>query len=614
MSSLLLAIIIQYNYAKLKVYQEPNSTIARKHFISTLNFEFGHQYGLVAVTGTNQECSKDISDRILKQCYKHAAPVIIANRADANANKEATEKFLRSKIIISFLENVEDISKLVNAFRDYSIFDLRANIFFIVCNPVEDTNWIEDVGEEIWQKRILNFFIIYYKTQLEVITYNPFIGKVINYTNSPVSYSNRYRNKIRNLHGYRLYAGATNDGIRIIYKNGKHYGRDIKLMTDIVEQLNATLNISMARNNSLLALNEDISSALLNFSVVTRFRYNFDEDVFKNSDFTYPYDEEGYVIIAPKGKMRNPYLNLFYTFHIYVWILTISAMISIMLIVYLIDNILKFPRKDDPLIQNLRLFVNLPTPELAKSITSKKILICFSIWSSIIMSMAFQSSLTSALVTARYAKDIDTLEELEKSHLSILVSKTFADIVPNTSRLHQQFIYSNRNISLDMLLDGNTNYAYGMTVRETAQIIVDRTKQKFGRDIFKVVRQPLIPGYRGYFFAKDSPYLDVINELMSLYREFGLPRDGANDMPPEELSRKHIVITDRHSPKLDISHLQTAFYILLIGFFIAVSTLFYEINVHKDDNQKERKNRMKKMFDKSQFHLSLLCKRSDYLP
>lgn len=597
----LLEVIIPFNSAELRIYEEPKSTIAFRNFTLNLKEEFENK-NLFTVIGSNKACSGDISEWLLKTHYK--PPVIIAN--EGTDNEQGPKRHVDSEMNVIFLDNVEEIHTVLKSLQRHSFFHVYGNMFFIVCNPIEETNWIEDTCKEIWQKRILNFFLIYYTTQLEVITYNPFFNTYTNYTNIAVNYRDLLNDKLNDLNGYRLCAGSVVDYPRIVYQNGKYYGNDVTFIADIVKHMNATLDISLPSN--YIALHGNIKKGLFDFSVATRFIYDFQDlesIIITAEEFTYPFSKEGYTVIAPKGKLRNPILNLFYTFDIYVWILITTVIALITYEIYYIDKILKCPRRDDPFVQTLRIFVNLPTPELEVSVPTKTYLIIFTIWFSVIINIAFQSSLTSALVTARYSKDIDSIKDLEESHLNILISKGFADIIPNTSKLHNQFVYyNNKSRILAMLLDGNTDYAYGINALESAQILVRRINAKFGKDIFTVVKESLIPGYRGYIFTEDSPYLKTIDDLMLLYKEYGLPHvadfaiEHKNILFPES---EHFNTNNTNAGsiglKLSLLHLQTAFYILFMGFLFALLVLFYEIISYKKNRRNCKKKVTKTKFE-----------------
>lgn len=575
--------------SKLLIPKDSQFEIELRQVAAQIPSVFNRQYEVIALTNVDDEIANDFVDIILEETLQ--VPKLITNETTSG---DLSLSELKTGIIVTFFANLSAIDKALSDLKSFSFFSLRANIFFIICTPVEETSWLRTEGARIWEENILNFLFIYYADRLEMAAFNPFLDEeIVHYTNEPIS-GRMFANKILHLHGHNLTVAATEDLPSVVYRNGAWTGKDIALMNNVLTNINASVQIIHCK--SYVTLLENVVSRVADLSLQTKFIFNFSEgSQYGAAEFSYPFVTDGYVLVVPKGKLSPPYLNIFLVFQADVWISIFIACLLITLVFLSASCFSEFQR-NEPFLEILRLFINLPTPEFSGALFSKKMLLVFCIALSMILNMAFQSALTSALITPRYLPDIKTLKDLDDSKMPILVAKLFSDI-SLAVELNEQFVYANKSYEIELILNGVDDRAYGLNNLESADFLVNAAKAKFNREVFRVIRDYLVPGYRAYVFPSGSPYLVTINDMLSKYREFGLEHSIKNlDFKRETSTSSDQNVTAQENDAtvvLGLQHVQTAFLILIMGQFVGAFVFFLELVTFKCNKRNKRKRRTK---------------------
>lgn len=166
---------------------------------------------------------------------------------------------------------------------------------------------------------------------------------------------------------------------------------------------------------------------------------------------------------------------------------------------------------------------------------------------SFIMCSAYESIISSRLVNEPKAKQIDTLEELDKSGIKILT--TFPDVFKPTSedinkdslpnRLHTKQKYIPFS-DVVMLNETKSSILTKTTIAIYCNAInFDKTT---GRDMFHIVKEKPLHLHRSFIVPKTSPYRERMNEILMQSIESGFVCFATNEGKFETF-KKYIIRT-----------------------------------------------------------------------
>lgn len=119
-------------------------------------------------------------------------------------------------------------------------------------------------------------------------------------------------------------------------------------------------------------------------------------------------------------------------------------------------------------------------------------------------------------------------------------------------------------------LDTSTAY---IIVTTFADIFMETLKSKYAKPPFYVMKEKLVPSLNTYFLQKHSPYMEKLSESIQRQVQYGLAetkkyhgrgiRGNATESNEETVLKMH--------------HLQSVFYLFLIGLAVAILVFISEI-------------------------------------
>lgn len=497
------------------------------------------------------------------------APVIIANQ------KTALKGLQKPRYLFVFIEEPEELLLgLRDAEENMFLWQLRGYLHVVICKPVNDTIWVQPAAEELWQSSILDFVIIYYHENVTIVEYNPFLKTLIEI--APSRRSKLFSNKLQNIHGHVLKVSMFPDPPRVIEKEGILEGTDPTILRDFMQKINATLEILIARgNNTETYFDEyylDVTYKFVDFGFMSSFSFDEQNDDIKLK-FTYPERMDNVVVVVPRSERIPQYKYIFLVFGAKLWITIVGTAGTISLLKYIFSKILD--------VQSLVSFLDAYAILLSQSVgslvggnTSIKFLLMVWLYGSMILNVAFQCSLTSIMITPKYQKNIDTLEELHESNLKILINPYHIKNVPKHSNLRKQMIVEYESTILNKMMKGDTDKAYAVQL-SIAEAIVSQ-KYVGNLPIYHIVDEYLVPGLSIYVFPAKSPYLEAADKYLLLDQQFGISK-----YKKKAISLVKIPESDDEDVPLRLDHLQTVFYILFIGYILGIATFAIELFVKK---------------------------------
>ncbi|KAF5278847.1 hypothetical protein FQR65_LT03536 [Abscondita terminalis] len=538
-----------------------------------VQLQYESRYNIIAIVGNFNGRLRDVADWLL--CDYRTMPTIVVNTF-SNEQRKSTAK---SNLIICLLENASEIETIRTRLTNYTFFSYDSYIFFVICDEITDVSWTMGVGESLWNTKILNFFFVYYTNKLEVVTYNPFVDqKLENYNDR---YHEMFKNKNLNMNQYRLKGGAIEDIPRSIVRENKIYSNDYEFLLRILKQLNASVDVVTFFHGdvSYSMLNGQILSGDLDFGLMTYFLFNSSYGgVIKGAQYAYPYTMDAAVILVPNPKPIPTYLNIFLVFKYTTWIAFTTAFLAMMLAMEAVDCIsrnMEMLTAEAPFFQIVRIISNVPTAENRKRMFCKRFIFGCGLWLAFFFHVSFGSNLTLTLVKPKQFEKINTLNELAETKMKIYITKIVAEYSSNYNAMSDQYVFATKGVIANMIISGQIQYAYGCSSLEASRIFIKEVQQKFGKNLFYKLKEQLVPGHRSYVFPINSPYITTIDKKKLQFYEFGLYENKLKSIQTRRFFINRTLSESDRTP-LTLSHMQTPFYLLILGNVIAIIGNFNE--------------------------------------
>ncbi|KAF5278846.1 hypothetical protein FQR65_LT03535 [Abscondita terminalis] len=534
----------------------PSRNVDHEAFQKLINHIQSHyetRYNIITIMGDVNVRLRDVADWILRD-YRTMPTLVVDVVAE-----ERTKSTVASNLIITLLENASEIERVQKTLTNYTFFSYDAYVFFFIFGEVAEGDWTMRVGKNLWKLKILNFFFVYVTTKLEIVTYNPFVtSKLINYADDG-----------------RHLGGVLEEIPRSVIKQDKIYSTDYDFMLRILKHLNASVEVVkfLYGKRSYNMLSTSIFRGDVDFGMMTYFLFNSSFSGVANVErYAYPHRIDAVVILLPKPELIPTYMNIFLVFNYVVWIAFTLAFVGITLMMEAVDVVSRrneILTGDASFLQIVRIVSNVPTIERQKRVLSKRFVFGCCLWLTFFFHVSFNCNLTSTLVKPKEFNMITTISELVKSKRKIYIEKAFAAYSTSYNTMQNQYLYANTNFISEMIMSGETRYGYGCTSLEAARIFMTEVEQKFNKNLFYVLKEHLVPGHRAYVFPKNSPYVSTINEMMLKFYETGLYK----------IKHKNKKLLANHTNKtpLTLSHMQTPFYLLILGLIVSALVFAGEI-------------------------------------
>jgi hypothetical protein len=517
-------------------------------------YRFVENYTSCSYINVNSPESRDISGWFIRE---NVCPsVVVGDFFNSSGYLPKAES------VFIFVETYARIGKIIRKMQNYSFWSGRAQNHFVICKPMNDTNFLRDVLENIWKHTILNFVVIFVQNTLQVFSYDPFKKEMINMTSTP----HHFPDKLKNLNGYQLRVSFFNDFPLTQKTNGEWTGRDYTLLKTVTSMVNATFTIvEPPPGTNYNGAYEDMQSDKADFCFISHF---YKEKIDKELECSYPHEKNGISLLMPVMHRKK---TLFLVFQPFTWFLLVTGKIIISLTVLLTD---KNQQKSlsESVLYVFSCFLGYAFPRFH----SKRFIIKFQIITfvvgSIILRTAFQCFLISYFIKSSPAQQINTITQLQNSDVKIYMSQLLAPFIPEYYDLHKRFIYVTREERMVMLHDKlNTSGAYGMIWSHTNEYV--KILNKGQRNIlFYGMKEVLVPQYNSYIFKKHSPFLGKFSECLLRERQYMLAKssDFGTRFKKSSLEEDEEVV-------LKLQHLQHIFLVLVFG--LAASLLMFVVEL-----------------------------------
>jgi hypothetical protein len=172
----------------------------------------------------------------------------------------------------------------------------------------------------------------------------------------------------------------------------------------------------------------------------------------------------------------------------------------------------------------------------------------------------FQSGISSILTIAKHDDSVNTIEALKTSNMPLL---TFSRVVPIVNIIHNfsQPIQTFPKKELYEMIERRDNDKVFVLPVDVALEFVERS------DMYRIMRESLVPDMKVYLFPKRSPFLKQIHQIFVHLGDGGFIRRITTS------GRKHLEDDDVY---LTMKHLQTVLCFVSGGYAVSVVAILVE--------------------------------------
>ncbi|GAB0093604.1 hypothetical protein DMENIID0001_087680 [Sergentomyia squamirostris] len=550
----------------------------------------------------------------------------VVKNVDLMKPNTATQNTVRSSTInFLFLENLEDLSPARMIKRKAS------HTVVIPCNETKPHNasTVKHILKSLKGYAVTNVALILWHTSIEIWTTNHFheMYNILVFSSQHTTDFSVPRNiqeriffsKTKYLYRRDLYVFGYNkppkmieipEEFRKFYYGIEFGGRDGFLAHHIASRLNAKLNFSLA---------ERFNSTGNSTSRGVQFIDNLNNDVYKlrrkpdlivmssysavNStdyELLQPHEIDCVAIVIPS--IGKPLL-IGIREVISVPIIKVSpiVLIIVMVVWYLINYVNQPLRRDETrvILDTLGIYLKTKCLRKVNSASEKLLLIPLFIFS-LIMGALFTEFIYKNLVNPPFSPNIETLEELANSDITIWAEKYVITLLEQNGdgmdgRVKQKIVPMDRAVIIKAILAKNVSQGYAL-LHSTIEMQLKRKEMwTYGINAFHELSECLIPMQVSFKIIEHSLLRQTINDLLLNFLQLGffqayrrlesdlLYRMNISSEIPEP-PYEHVAFT------LDMSYFGDIFLFLLLGFLISFLTFIAELCCNYVQRQKTRRN------------------------
>lgn len=458
--------------------------------------------------------------------------------------EEFRDKSSKLEYVHMFVEKLQDILKTLDTFvqRPQMAFSLPKYFIYVTSsnNPVIKT--LKSTMQLIWNNmRILHYVIVFTQHKDAAFSYNPFRKELKVVTQQQ---NNMFPTKVTDLNGYKIklsvVVGEPAEGELIDNKCIK--GNLCILVNCFLNYLNASYEMPIL-DGGIEKLYRSSKQALKNreidLSVASHWLL---EEYLMYSAF--PIQQSAVVGLVRKSRPKPLFSSIFSFFDIYVWILIVFCNIFFTLL----------------LNSGLKNYIN-----GSEKLTTLNIILLSHYVFEIVFETAFQGAVITALTTPVFDKNIDTIEDLVESGLSVYGEDDWRSLITEKLEL-KQMSYIEEGMNLWAM---KTDKVYLTTDYWAELQLLNKTADgTYYSQFYHIIKEPLGMGKITFLLARNYPFQQTFNDIVMKMHDHGLFLWFGK--------RKFTFKDERLLQKLSFKNIYGAFLLLVMGLSVATIIFFIE--------------------------------------
>lgn len=366
---------------------------------------------------------------------------------------------------------------------------------------------------------------------------------------------------------------------------GGYGGVDGCVLASLASSLNFSIKIKKISNGQYGSVYHkkatgslgDVVYKRVDISANGRFMVPYGIDDF---EFTTPVSNDILCPVVPKSERISKWKMLFHGFYLETW-MTILGIVFLCIVAWYFFKCKNSRRINEFQIAFFEIYgllLNVPIRLPLK--LSQRIFIASFLAFNVIITSIFQGTLVQSFTTVSYYADINTLIQLEKSNLHIATSlPVFKNDQSETmKKLHKRVI--DLNVSSLEQAAFSRNVA-AMERKQDADFIIHTKFTKNGTPLLHVMSECPYSYFIAYIVPKGSPFLPKFNKVILDFFESGLLTKWYKDFVDAIILESLFTKQDNHPKPFALEDIQTAFYLLILGYIIAILIFLGEIVVRK---------------------------------
>lgn len=346
------------------------------------------------------------------------------------------------------------------------------------------------------------------------------------------------------------------------------------------------------------------------FNVHAYAPYNFNYTVEQTNAF----DHVKFCVIVPKSGIEPIAFNIFHSLSPITWLLVVGSIIvvaTVLVVIQYFQRTMSNVHKHHTVIEFFELVFRSflgDSIQVTMTLAIRYILLGWLIYSFLITNI-FTATIISSLIKPNYLENINTIEELCKSNLTILYPRVIGKNIENGFDDETWALIKDNLKEIEswekfvgIMNKNKTQYAYVLADYYCLYMVNSNLDEKTGESIYHKVPECLASHPKVYLFQRGSMYLGYINRLLGEFHEMGMFRRwiaetnflsllkgvGNRNDKAINYSAVKVVIT--------MEYLQTPFYILGVGLVISAIVFWMEKFWYKFVDRRHRRRTLEHSF------------------
>lgn len=497
-----------------------------------------------------------------------------------------------------FLQTVFDEEKFnatLSTLQTSRSWSVTARFIVIYTRSNLKANNVEKVFRLFRSVQVFNAFIIFSERgRSNVVTYYPFVAwnsdkiyvKFLSHEITKSETPHVFPRVINNLNGYTIKASIVSFPGKALLENPMDFKSPLKencyemnMIKVLTKAMNATLVIVAPsdggsfgyrlRNGTITGTSGDVAYGRADIAANGRF---YKADWLDAVQYTFPCDQDDLCVIVPKAGRVPKYQNVFLPLRLDAWTATLCSLAFASCFWWFLKR--GASSLSEMALNTLGSFLAVSLPSLPPSVPERVFLFSW-IGFSMVLTSAYQGSLTSYLTVPQYLRDMNTLQELYSSGIRIRAVSGVEQYLFNDSDADDIINKLYKNIEVaEMRSSGES----GPPPLENCALLIDRYGGRFminsvffmpqGVQTMHMMKECPMPTLVVYEVPKHSPFLPRFDLLLQRMLEAGLFDQWTRNTEDEMLAKGQFVMSSigrRRLEVLGLDDLQAAFYLLIIG-------------------------------------------------